>query len=363
MKMNIVALLSVLVVSSSMVQAVGPAGCSPVNTDGSRKVLQVGTDTAGSLGYTPFEQGTGQALSGFDIEVIKEVAARIGFNGVNFVQKSFTDVGSVRFPLLTELNQPNSTLDVAVAALSIAERFLPNNTANPALTNIGYAKYADDTFGIILPAGVDAKFSDASTVLGLINAVGGITAFTIANSREGQTFENLALVNPDPYSGITAGAETTLTSAVASFKLVASVAPTKPNFLIVDNDTARKLFADTTQFESGKFRLITNVIDQANVIPSQGLGIAVGGINQSSTSCTQLLVNISAALKSMQADGTLDAFAKQFNVTPAAVAATVGTISPATAANVTPNIAFNVVYNFLRLKYGNNRIVVQASNN
>jgi len=274
-----------------MVQAVGPAGCSPVNTDGSRKVLQVGTDTAGTLGYTPFEQGTGQALSGFDVEVIKEVAARIGFNGVNFKQIAFSGA-PVSFPLLNELNSTTSTIDVAIAALSIVERFGTGTVANPALTNIGYAKYADDTFGIILPAGVDAKFNDAATVLGLINAVGRITAFTITNSREGQTFGNLGQVNPDPYSGISTFDNFTLTLAVSNFKLTAEKNPTVPNFLMVDNDTARTLFADTTQFETGKFRLITNVIDQANVIPSQGLGIAVGGINEASTSCTQLLVNI-----------------------------------------------------------------------
>jgi len=63
----------------------------------------------------------------------------------------------------------------------------------------------------------------------------------------------------------------------------------------------------------------------------------------------------------MQADGTLTEFAKQYNATPVAVAATVGTISPVTAANGAPTIVNNAVFNFLRLKYGNNRIVVQGN--
>ena len=146
-----------------------------------------------------------------------------------------------------------------------------------------------------------------------------------------------------------------MTEAVSAFKKTLE-GPSQDNtiFLFLDNEVAKDLVNDPSVFAPGSVRLLSNVIDTQNASPSQGVGIAVGGITLGSESCNQLYANVAQALKDMLADGTLARLREQFNI--ASSNSNIGATSVATT--TIANINSNVLHNFYLSKYGSFKVII-----
>jgi len=338
-------IFGVLLTAILPILADGPSACGTDLT-----TLTVGTDIAGILGYQPFEQQSVGTLSGYDIAIAIEIARRLGYQSITFRQIPYSQNSKNRYPLLSELDRSTSQIDLAIAALSIIER--PSSPFN----NTGFVTYSDDSFGAIISAQADQKFNDPNTFLELMNEKDS-TQFSILASREDITID-VNFFFPDknnPYINITAGGFEDLTNAVNTFK-EALKTPTNADitFLLVDNDNAKSLVNNPSVFTPGSVRFISNVIDQFDVSPSQGLGIAVGGISTGSEGCQQLYANVAQAVRDMLKDGTFARLREQFNITSSDT--NIGATSVPTT--VAPNINSNAVYNFYLSKYGSFNVII-----
>jgi len=350
-------LLTACILNLCSLQAEGPSKCG---TD--LITLTVGTDFSGTLGNVPFEQLVNGQLTGFDIAVASEIAHRLGFQSITFRQISATqDSQKNPFPLLNELNKPTSQLDIGIRALSI----IPRPTAlgsETTFSNISFVTYNDDIMGAVISSQADAKYSNGSTYLETINNDSNTVkarADTTILSREFIIMFPIVVGITNRYENITAVFDANLTQSVTRLNdqlADVTISPDKP-FLLTNNASAQALIGNPDAFPQASVRLIPNVVDTKNIYPSQGLGIAVGGISEDSEACDQLLANVAQAVKDMVVDGTLARLREEFNVTSSDDK--LGTIS--TQSTTAPNINSNVVYNFLFSKYGKATVIIGTS--
>ena len=210
-----------------------------------------------SVGFPPFESLTRdepRQLVGFDVEVACEVAHRLGFKDVQFKQNRFTSfIGALQAGEITPI----------ISDMSItAER----------QQQVGFAKYNDDTLGMLFNEGIPERFQDTNTVLFELNLLGEegepIPIVVTVGSRQ------FAILNTPNYPGIEPVSFPDLQSALQSLEDPQNGVER----LFIDGPTAL-FFAEGAPED---FVGLNNVIDQFNTVPSQGLAI---GIN---LACCQL---------------------------------------------------------------------------
>ena len=312
--------LILLASRASALLAQGPSACGT-----NLNQLVVGSDFGGTLGYEPFEQEVKGEVQGFDALVACNVAQRLGFQSVTFLQIAFDG-------LLADLTASPSPIDIVISAMSIT----PGRVDLP---NVSFVKYNEDSLGIVLNvADVTPALQNPVTVLTALNALGSPTDPLIIATTEGSREQTILLDNA--YPNLSPLAEVTLDEALSDLTSGKAFA------LFVDGPTAVALAAANPD----TLFALKDVIDTTNSDPSQGLGIAIN------SECCQLYANIQQAINDMNADGTLARLRTQFNVqqgfTP------VSGLAPACAG--TPTINSNSIANYLFSKYCTCEVTVAA---
>jgi ABC-type amino acid transport substrate-binding protein len=322
MKKLLLYLLSAACVQVTL-KAEGPSACGTNFTQ-----LVAGSDFAGEAGWPPFEVSDPEnsTVTGFDAAVLCEVAHRCGFAGPAFRQVAFEN-------LLPTLTQENSPIDIALSAMSITGDRINTD-------GVAFVKYNEDSLGLVFAAdneGVD-QFIDPNTVLQQLSDLAGeegdITIGVIRGSRQ------FNIIDSGSYPGLVPLERDTLDILLED--LAVGGVDALVDALLVDGPTAVALEI-ASQDEPFKVVALDNVLDTQNVVPSQGLGIAVNA------ECCQLYANIQQAINDMNADGTLARFREEFGVQTGFIP--VAGLVPDSCAQTTATIDSNVIANYLFTKY------------
>ncbi len=300
--------LILLASRASALLAQGPSACGT-----NLNQLVVGSDFGGRFGYEPFEQEVKGEVQGFDAQVACQVAQRLGFQSVTFLQLPFAG-------LLADLTESPSPIDIVISAMSIA----PSNEAE----GVSFVKYNEDSLGLVFRvADVTPALLNPATALIALNQMGSPTALlpiaTTDSSRESHILSG--------YPNLRAIQEATLDDAFDDLTAGFAFA------LFVDGATAVKIAADNPD----TLVAVKDVFDSTKTDDSQGLGIAIN------SECCQLYANIQQAINDMNADGTLARLRIQFNVPQGFIP--VSGLAPACAG--TPTINSNSIANYLFRKY------------
>ena len=266
-KSRLIALLSALMILAAMVVVVG-CGSSADSSSGSgdfqSELITEGTLTVGSdIPYAPFEMGQAPDYTGFDIELVDDIAKRLDLD-VKIEDTAFdtifTDVAQGKFDM------------VASAATITPEREQQVNFSDP---------YFESEQALLVPPGSD------------ITSVEDLSGKTVA-AQDGTTGE--AYANDETDAGQVRGFPT---GAAA----IAAVVNGQAEAAIIDAPVAE----DAASKGQGGFEIATN-------IPTgEYYGFAFA------KDTPELLSAVNGALSDLIEDGTYEKlFKKYFNATPPA---------------------------------------------
>ncbi len=289
------------------------------------QLLMVGSDFNGTIGNVPYETNNKGLIIGYDGAVACEIAHRLGFNGVSFVEVPFTS-------LLTTLIEPNSPIDIVISAMSIA----PSATVDVPAGSVSFVKYSEDQLGVVLLSNDPLLDNpNRATILSQLNDISANVG-VIPGSHENAVLAGFPSLEVGKV--IQTNLEDALFALINHFDIGA---------LLVNSASASALQAgEPLAGVAGTSGLVVvnNAVNTAGADPTQGLGIAIP-----SGSC-QLYANIQQAITDMVADGTLLALQQKFKVpqglTPVSGLTPSGCMS-------TPTINSNSIANYIFTKYCN----------
>jgi len=302
-----------------VVHATGPSnGGANLN-----QLLMVGSDFSGSIGNVPYETNNNGRIIGYDGAVACEIAHRLGFNGVSFVEVPFTS-------LLTTLLEPNSPIDIVISAMSIA----PSATVDVPAGSVSFVKYSEDQLGVVfLSAETVLDNPNPATVLSQLDSISANVG-VISGSHEKAVLAGFP--NLDAGKFLETNLEDALIALIGHFDI---------NALLVNSASASALQAGEPLAgvaSTSGLVVVNNAVNTAGADPTLGLGIAIP-----SGSC-QFYANIQQAINDMISDGTLLALQQKFKVPQGLTQVSGLTPSGCTS---TPTINSNSISNYIFTKY------------